>query len=106
MAVLQGVAWAGMLSERLISYQSLDQAFSETFNGEHPCALCSAVQDLQEHTPTPGDLTEKVVKKAEKTVIPLFMWPVSSVTERCSFMMYRTRLIPFAADVEVPPPRV
>lgn len=41
-AVLQGVAWTGML----ISYSrdvSLMEAVARTFDGEHPCPLCKAV---------------------------------------------------------------
>ncbi|MCC6234859.1 MAG: hypothetical protein IT580_19610, partial [Verrucomicrobiales bacterium] len=40
-AVLQGVAWTGML----VTYSrdaSLAEAVSRTLDGEHPCALCRA----------------------------------------------------------------
>ena len=42
-ALLQTVAWTGMM----ISYSrdgSLAEAVSKTFDGEHPCRLCHAIQ--------------------------------------------------------------
>lgn len=45
-AVLQGVAWTGML----ISYSrdgSLMEAVTKTFDGDHPCPLCKAVESGQ-----------------------------------------------------------
>ncbi|MEN3942261.1 hypothetical protein WJU23_13265 [Prosthecobacter sp. SYSU 5D2] len=44
--LLQGVAWTGML----ISYArdgSLIEAVTKTFDGEHPCQLCKAVENGQ-----------------------------------------------------------
>ena len=41
-AVLQSVAWAGMI----VSYSEtspLKMALSETFDGKHPCPLCRAI---------------------------------------------------------------
>jgi len=42
-AVLQTVAWTGMI----VSYSrgaSLREAVSKTFDGQHPCCLCKAIQ--------------------------------------------------------------
>ena len=42
-AVLQSIAWAGMLA----SYSqdaSFNVAWSKTFDGQHPCKLCTAIQ--------------------------------------------------------------
>ncbi len=41
--LLQSAAWAGMLVNHLRS-QSLATAVSQTFDGEHPCAMCKAIQ--------------------------------------------------------------
>lgn len=43
-AVIQGIAWTTML----VSYSSTEgliQGLSKTFDGEHPCPLCEAVED-------------------------------------------------------------
>jgi hypothetical protein len=41
-ALLQTAAWAGMLVQHLRS-QSLAAAVSQTFDGQHPCAMCKAI---------------------------------------------------------------
>jgi hypothetical protein len=104
LAVLQGVAWVGMVGDRLANCQSIKQALSETFDGEHPCALCSAVQDLQEQAPIiPSD---KVVKKAEKTHLPVFFMPLSVMQSEHVASVFVKSSRSFTAEVETPPPRV
>jgi hypothetical protein len=41
-AALQTVAWTTMLADNL-RQQSLTQAVSQTFDGQHPCCLCKAI---------------------------------------------------------------
>jgi hypothetical protein len=41
-AALQTVAWGTMLAANLTT-SSLGEAVSETFDGDHPCALCKAI---------------------------------------------------------------
>ena len=43
-AALQTVAWGTMLAANLSSQQSLSEAVSQTFDGEHPCPLCQAIK--------------------------------------------------------------
>lgn len=43
-AVLQTVAWTGMLAENLHS-NSLHEALTETLDGKHLCPLCKAIRD-------------------------------------------------------------
>ena len=67
-AVLQSVAWAGMLAERVEAKMSLRQAVSETLDGEHPCAMCSKIvitKKQEKDEPSPGLLLVKAAKKAE-----------------------------------------
>jgi len=40
--VLQSVAWTTMLADNLRT-QSLTEAVTHTFDGEHPCCLCKAI---------------------------------------------------------------
>lgn len=42
--VLQSVAWAGMIVTYSVQEGSLITGVSQTFDSEHPCALCGAVQ--------------------------------------------------------------
>jgi hypothetical protein len=49
-ALLQSLAWTGML----LSWSqevSLVEAVKNTFDGEHPCPLCKAVESGQKQTP-------------------------------------------------------
>ena len=41
-AALQTVAWTTMLADNL-RQQSLTEAVSQTFDGQHPCCLCKAI---------------------------------------------------------------
>jgi hypothetical protein len=41
-AIMQSAAWATMLVNSLRS-NSLPQAVTRTFDGQHPCALCNAI---------------------------------------------------------------
>lgn len=43
-ALLQSIAWSGMLAEN-IRQASLKEAVSRTFDGEHPCGLCTAIDE-------------------------------------------------------------
>ncbi|HVU27665.1 MAG TPA: hypothetical protein VHG71_08005 [Verrucomicrobiae bacterium] len=41
-ALLQTVAWTTMLADNLCT-QSVTEAVSQTFDGEHPCPICMAI---------------------------------------------------------------
>ena len=61
-AVLQTVAWTGMLV-RYTRDNGLSRAISMTFDGRHPCALCKVVQkgqaeDQQPDRPLPSSQTK------------------------------------------------
>lgn len=43
-AFLQSLAWTSMLADNL-RRDSLAQAVSHTFDGQHPCSLCKAIAD-------------------------------------------------------------
>jgi len=70
-AVLQGVAWATMLT-RFSQTMSLAQAAGFTFDGRHPCALCKAVRQGQE-----AERKEPKLKPLEK--LTLYLSPLSPI---------------------------
>lgn len=43
-AVLQSAAWAGMIVRYSVQEGSLITGLSQTFDNEHPCALCCAIK--------------------------------------------------------------
>lgn len=62
-ALLQTVAWAGMLATNL-QRTTVVQAVSETFDGEHPCALCKGIAAGKKSEQKP-DAPEFKTKKPE-----------------------------------------
>ena len=44
---LQAFAWTGMLVSRAQA-TTVSEAVATTFDGDHPCALCQAVEDAQQ----------------------------------------------------------
>lgn len=62
-AALQTVAWAGMLVQNL-RCDSLAQAWSRTFDGNHPCCLCKAIA-----------AGKKSEKKSVAVPVPKFEFP-------------------------------
>ena len=53
-ALLQGVAWVGMAVSYTLEEGSVSEGLEKTFDGDHPCSLCKAVQQgaQQENDPT------------------------------------------------------
>ncbi|SKA85992.1 hypothetical protein SAMN02745166_01232 [Prosthecobacter debontii] len=72
--MLQGIAWTGMLIT-FASEGSLMEAVSKTFDGEHPCPLCKAVEagqkhDQQKSADAPKKKMEAILVFAIQTVAP------------------------------------
>lgn len=73
-AVLQGIAWTGML----ISFSrdgSLVEAVAKTFDGEHPCPLCKAVdkgqkQDQEKSVQVPMKKLDAVLVQGFQVIAP------------------------------------
>ena len=74
-AALQGIAWTTML----INYSkdgSLVEAVTKTFDGDHPCALCQAVEDGRgKETPEPALKSSGKKMDALLTAIPVLVPP-------------------------------
>ena len=101
-AALQTIAWTTMLAANLASQQSLTEAVTQTFDGDHPCPLCKAIA---------------AGKKSEKTseaIAPVLKMEFPPVAER--FVLIAPKLFPvfspantFADSIfskpPVPPPR-
>ena len=68
-AALQGIAWTGML----ISFAkegSLAEAVVKTFDGEHPCPMCKAVEKGKKQDQ--NDSLKSPLKKIEALVVQEF----------------------------------
>lgn len=100
-AVLQSVAWAGMI----VSYAQtapLSVAFQKTFSGQHPCKLCKVVEN--------GKKSEGKKEAPENTSkLELFLFSGSSeiygVIFLPTFDRYAARLVAIDYSPPEPPPR-
>ncbi len=68
-AVLQTVAWAGMIRE-YSKDAPLAQAIDKTFDGRYPCAMCKKIAEGQKKE-SKAPATIKVAKKSEVFVRPM-----------------------------------
>ena len=101
-AILQVGAWAGMA----VSYSQqagLMTGLSQTFDGEHPCPICKAIQDGQKHEQKKAPLLSSVLKKDY-----LATWNQFQICRQYSEVVYPVlaeRPLSIAAEPAVPPPR-
>lgn len=67
--VLQGVAWTGMFLANL-NQGTVTEAVEKTFDGEHPCPMCLAIQEGQKKEKDDSKpLVAKSVKKFEAVLV-------------------------------------
>ena len=107
LAVLQVVAWTGMLVEN-IQESGFEEAVGNTFDGDHPCGLCHAIEDA----------TEKKGGESEEAPLPLTqildlkLLPLDRVVllppapERLGFVRDCEVGVNRAYSPAVPPPRL
>jgi len=87
-AVLQSVAWAGMLRDYSRA-AGLGAAVEKTFSGEFPCPMCRKIADVQKKQEQSAPIL-KVEKKAEVFLVthavalvpPLPLWEFSAQSLR------------------------
>ncbi len=66
LAVLQAVAWTTMFAAQVGVAANVVEAARATFDGEHPCRLCLAVDQLATAAVDPGLPSPKAVKVIDK----------------------------------------
>ena len=67
---LQSVAWAGMLWNYTQTDGSLLSGVKKTFDGEHPCTMCTSIKTAKEKERT-APVTLVALKKLEASPAPL-----------------------------------
>ena len=85
-AVLQSVAWAGMLHDYAQRTGSVAVAVEQTFDGQHPCELCREIQVVKskEQKGSPLSLTTKDDAKVKALAADSLLRPfVRTATEVC-----------------------
>lgn len=86
-AVLQTVAWAGMLHDYAQRTGSVAVAVEQTFDGQHPCALCRdiAAAKAREHTQNPTAPKAKDDTKVKALVADSLVNPMILVVTEIRF---------------------
>lgn len=101
--LLQAVAWAGMIA----TYSQKDDlatAVVKTFDGEHPCKLCCAIQRAESQP-------REALQPEPVPVRPLTMPPVVACAlpepeySRTAYSIPHQRGLQFTSPPDVPPPR-
>jgi hypothetical protein len=68
--VLQVTAWSGMIVTRSIE-SGMTKALTTTFDGKHPCALCTAIKDVEstEDSKSPAPVKASCKLKVEASLL-------------------------------------
>lgn len=102
-ALLQGVAWAGMLVS-FASEGSVMEAVQKTFDGQHGCALCKKVKEgsssNRKQTQQAGQSMQKI--NAVLVEVSTLIAPAGTLF---SFVPLHEALVHRAELPETPPPR-
>ncbi|MGV3659190.1 MAG: hypothetical protein ACO1TE_03375 [Prosthecobacter sp.] len=102
-ALLQGIAWAGML----ISFAregAVIEAVEKTFDGQHGCALCQKVKEGRDSDQNQPKQTGKPLTKIEAVLVEMCRL-VAPPAEQMSFAATRETMEQRNELPETPPPR-
>ena len=66
-AVLQSAAWVGMAVAYSVEKGSITEGLSDTFDGNHPCLLCKAVDEGKKDTKKTS--AKSSIKKLEVLIV-------------------------------------
>ena len=102
-AVVQSVAWAEMLRDYTQRTGSVAVAIEQTFDGQHPCALCRQIQTAkaQEHQESPAVPGAKEDAPLKAVSTDPFIRPAERLAAKLVFQ--RTDVIFRAGWTEAPP---
>ena len=102
-ALLQGIAWTGMLIS-FASEGAVIEAVQKTFDGQHGCALCHKVKEGRNSNPEQPQQTSHSMQKINAVLVEIttLMTPAG---ETFSFVPLREMLLRRTELPETPPPR-
>lgn len=102
-ALLQGIAWTGML----ISFAregAMIEAVEKTFDGQHACALCLKVKEGRDSDEKQPQQAGQSLKKLEAVLVAGVKLIVPAA-EEMSFAVVRKQSVSRNETPEMPPPR-
>ncbi|OYW75013.1 MAG: hypothetical protein B7Z37_15215 [Verrucomicrobia bacterium 12-59-8] len=102
-ALLQGIAWAGMLVS-FASEGAVIEAVQKTFDGQHGCALCKKVKEARDSNHKQPQQTAQPTQKINAVLVEIstLVAPAGNVF---SFVPLHEMLIHRSELPETPPPR-
>jgi hypothetical protein len=101
-ALLQTSAWVGMIVQ-YSQRTGLKAALTETFDGEHPCSVCKAIQDGKKQEQKKAPLLQTELKKDYLAAANRFQFYQEWV--EVEYPGSNQRLEGVAFEPAVPPPR-
>ncbi|MEZ5385504.1 MAG: hypothetical protein R3F13_08315 [Prosthecobacter sp.] len=102
-ALLQGIAWTGML----ISFArdgAVIEAVQKTFDGQHGCALCAKVKEGRDSDRNQPQQSGESVKKLDAVLVEITRL-IPPAAEMISCVITREALLQRNQLPETPPPR-
>jgi hypothetical protein len=102
-ALLQGIAWAGMLVS-FASEGAVIEAVQKTFDGQHGCALCKKVKEGRDSNRELPQETGQSLQKINAVLVEITTL-VAPSGETISFAMTREMMVQRNEMPETPPPR-
>ena len=100
--MLQTTAWVGMIVQ--YSQQAgLRAGLAQTFDGEHPCPVCKAIQDGKKHEQKKAPLLQAELK--QDYLAPGSRFQVHPGWVAVKYPSVSARLEAMAFEPAVPPPR-
>jgi hypothetical protein len=101
-ALLQTSAWLGMIVQ-YSQRAGLKAGFAQTFDGEHPCSVCKAIQDGKKQEQKKAPVLQAELKK--DYLAPWNRFQIHQGWVEMKYSGFTEQLEAVAFEPAVPPPR-
>jgi len=102
-ALLQGIAWTGMLIS-FASQGAMIEAVEKTFDGQHACALCLKVKEGRDSDEKQPQQAGQSLKKLDAVLVAVIKL-IAPAAREMSFAVFREASVKRNEMPETPPPR-
>jgi len=102
-ALLQGIAWTGMLIS-FASQGAMIEAVEKTFDGQHGCALCAKVKEGREADQNQPQQAGQSLKKLDAVLVAVVKL-IAPAAKEMSFAVFCEASVKRNEMPETPPPR-
>lgn len=102
-ALLQGIAWTGMLIT-FAREGAMIEAVEKTFDGQHACALCLKVKEGRDSDEKQPQQAGQSLKKLDAVLVAVVKL-IAPAAEELNFAVLREQSVSRNERPEMPPPR-